>query len=130
MASIEYTSYKFNEPPLISEDLYKKIKGSRNNFNPFKFSFIKSYFAEFKTGILFFVIGAPIAFLLALPGIGVLNVIAGIWCLLAFGLFFSGMLSTFSYFGFLMQKAFYNRKLMRNIKSSIDYQDFKKKMTR
>ena len=130
MAQIQYTSYKFTEPQIISEELYNKIKISRNNFNPFKFSFIKSYLFEFKIGILFYLIGAPIAFLLAETQIGFFEVIAGIWAFVAFFAFLSGILSTLSFFTFLLQKASYNRKLMRKVKYSVDYKDFVLKMSK
>lgn len=132
MATIQYTKYTYIKPPIISIDTYKKIKNSLNqdpSYNPYKFSFFKSYYEEFKIGLLFLIIGVPISLLLTYTEIAFLEILAGIYGFLAIScIFFGGLQSTVSFFGFLFKKYTYYQKLMRNIRRSKDYFDFKEKM--
>lgn len=132
MARIQYTSYRFNTPLLISRDNYTSIKSSLSHdpkYNPFQFSYFQCYYEEFKVGIMLYLIGSPTAILLFESGVGFFEIIAVIYGCFAFGGLFGSLKSTFSFFGFLNSKQNYYTLLMRNLKSSIDYNDFKEKMT-
>tara|TARA_B100001758_G_C18212045_1_gene505620 strand:- start:357 stop:782 length:426 start_codon:yes stop_codon:yes gene_type:complete len=128
MATIQYTSYKFNKPKIISADIYVSIKNSLkrdHNYNPFKFSIIEGYYKEFNIGVKFILIGVPLAGLLASTGISVFEFIGAIYGFIAFSaIFFGGMQSSFSFIGFCLDKKNYYRKLLNFLKKSHDYSDF------
>jgi len=130
MATIQYTTYTFHKPQIISEEEYDKIKTNLNQFsayNPFPATGIfQSYYQEFKLGVKFFFIGGPIAGILASTEIGILEIIGGIWGFLAFGAIFGGgMQSSFSFLGFCFKKKAYYSSLLKKIKVSDDYNHFK-----
>ena len=128
MARIQYTSYKFNKPKIISADIYVSIKNSLkrdHNYNPFKFSILKSYYKEFNVGVKLILIGVPLAGLLASTGIYVFEIIGGIYGFIAFGVIFGGGIqSSFSFIGFCLNKKNYYRKLLNFLKKSHNYSDF------
>ena len=129
MATIQYTTYTFHKPQIISEEEYDKIKVSLNQFsayNPFPAPGIfQRYYQEFKLGVKFFFISGPIAGVLASTGIEILEIIGGIWAFLAFGAFFGGGIqSSFSFLGFCFKKKGYYSRLLKKIKVSDNYNDF------
>lgn len=128
MATIQYTTYRFNRPPLIDEEQYTVIKHklqSDPSFNPFKG---EGFYEKYKIVILLYVIGVPVALLLAATEVGFLEVIGGIYCFLALMGLFSLVPEWISYASYLASRNLYFKKLLNNIKKSSDYNHFKSLM--
>jgi hypothetical protein len=124
MATIQYTTYKFNKPPIISSDDYETLKEiltlkPEYNLNP-----PSSFIETFKVELIFLGVGA-IGFLIASLDLAEwLNWVGGIPAFLAFGSLFSSVPSMFSYLGFLSDKSNYYNKLKRDITKSSNYTEF------
>ena len=136
MARVQYTTYKFTSPDLISEDEYNSLKDlitHNPNHNPFKGKIAE----EIKRFIYFYIIGAPVSFLCV--GLGdtisfewistIFYIIGGIIALMLFGGLSSVIPTIFSYLGYLTKRKLYFNKLRRSIKKSTDYNEFVKMMT-
>lgn len=128
MATIQYTTYSFNPPALINEEQYTIIKHklqSDPSFNPFKG---EGFYEKYKIIILLYVIGIPVALLLAATEVGWLEVIGGFYCFLALTGLFSFVPEWISYASFLASRNLYFKELLNNIKKSSDYNQFKSLM--
>jgi len=125
MATIQYTTYTFHKPPLIDENQYDSIRLNlqhHKNYKPFP---VESFWEKFKILILFYIVGLPVAGLLASLEIGFLEVIAGIYAFLMFGALFSFIPEWISYLKFLTVRKFYYSKLLKKLKTSEDYFHFR-----
>ena len=125
MATIQYTTYKFNRPPLIDENQYNLIKENlkfNQNYNPFP---VESFWQKFKVIILLYVVGLPIAGVLALTEVGFLEIISAIYSFLLVMALFSFIPEWISYLNFLARRKFYYSKLLKKIKISDDYFHFR-----
>jgi len=135
MAKIEYTTYKFNYPKLISEDEYNSLKElltHNPNHNPFKGKLPNEILALVKM----YLFGIPICALCGyLSDIIKIEWISGILILIVvmfgFGLFiglFTTVLFTLSsYIKYNIKRKIYYNKLRKNITNSVDYHEFVKK---
>ena len=112
MATIQYTTYRFHKPTLIDENEYNSIRlnlQSNPSYNPFPF---ESFWEKFKIPILLYIIGLPLASLLASFEIGFFEVIAGIYAFFLFGALFSFIPEWISYLKFLTMRKFYYSRLL------------------
>ena len=120
MATIQYTSYTFHKPPLIDENTYNSIKRNlKNNLNHNPFQ-TDSFWEKYKTSILLYIAGGPLAMLLASLEIGFLEVICAIYGFLLFGGLFSLIPEWISYLKFLGFRKYYYSRLMKKLKISRD----------
>lgn len=126
MATIQYTTYTFHKPPLIGEEKYNLIKSNLKvdpSYNPFP---IENFYQKFRIEILMYIVGGPIAGILASTEIGFLEVIAGIYAFLLFGgLIGGGLMTASSYLKFLVKRRIYYSRLMKNLRLSEDYFQFR-----
>ena len=125
MATLQYTTYTFHKPPLINEIRYSSIKlnlKNNPNHNPFK---IESFWEKFKISILLYIAGGPLAVLLASLEIGFLEVICGIYGFLLLSGLFSLIPEWISYLKFLGFRKYYYSRLMKKLKISKDYFEFR-----
>ena len=125
MATIQYTTYRFHKPPLIEENEYNSIRLNlqRNpSYNPFPF---ESFWEKFKIPILLYIIGLPLAGLLASFEVGFFEVIAGIYAFFLFGALFSFIPEWISYLKFLTMRKFYYSRLLKKLRKSEDYFHFR-----
>ena len=125
MATIQYTSYTFHRPPLISEEQYNSIKKNLQhspNYNPFP---IESFFEKYKIPILIYVIGTPIAYFFTETGVDLFEIIGIFLFLFAFGGLFSLVPEWISYLSFLAKRGIYYKKLLSNLRKSSDYFHFR-----
>lgn len=124
MATIQYTTYRFNRPPLISSDDYETLKEilterPDHNINP-----PSSFVETFKGELIFLGIGA-VGFLIASLDLAEwLNWVGGIPAFFAFFSLFSFVPSMLSYVGFVSDKSSYYGKLKRDIINSKNYTEF------
>ena len=130
MATIQYTSYTFNEPDIINESQYSLIKEKLKlspKYNPFP---TEGFFKKFKTVLLIYLFGIPTALFIFNFGYiwGGFEVIAGIFGFLAFGMLFSFIPEAMSYIKFLLQRYNYYEQLMRCLKRSNNYHEFRNLM--
>ena len=125
MATIHYTTYTFHRPPLISEEQYnfikKKLQHSRN-YNPFP---IESFFEKYKISILSYLIGTPLAYFFTETGIGLFEIIGGLFFLFAIGGLLSLVPEWTSYLFFLVKRRSYYSELLFNLRKSNDYFHFR-----
>ena len=122
---IEYTTYRFNRPTLISENEYLIIKNklvTEPNFNPFK---IETFYSKFKILILIYSIGSPISFGLLQTDNDILSFIGGAFLFFAFFGSFSIVPEWLSYLTYIGKFKFYHFNLLKKIKKSNDYDHFK-----
>ena len=125
MATIQYTKYTFQKPPLIDENIYNIIKLNLKNTPNHKPFPIESFWGKFKISILSYIVGGPIALVLGSLNIDFLLVISGIYFI---GLFFgcaSIMPEWISYLKFLGYRKYYFSRLMKKLKISNNYLEFK-----
>ena len=128
MATIKYTIHTFHRPPLISEQQYNSIKKNLQqtpNYIPFP---IEGFFKKFMKPILIYVIGTPIAIILGESGVGLFELMAGLFLLVAIGGLFSLVPEWISYLSFLAKRGKYYRGLLSNLKKSNDYLHFRELM--
>ena len=129
MATISWTSYTFNKPALISKDNYINIKNSVKsyspNYNPFPKAegFLKKYNILLKI----YFIGTPVSILCMNWG----NIwegfewIGGIFLFLLGGGLFSFIPEWISYSRYVYTSNNYYRNLMKNLRKSNNYNEFK-----
>lgn len=125
---IEYTLYYFDEPKIISEDLYKNIKNELIINSKYKFvEKTKSYFKEFKfkfqlLGIISIL--ASILFLIdSKPNSLLYGIKIGIGIALFLGYLFT-LFESMTYFEFLYKRLIYYKRMKKYILKSFDYNDF------
>lgn len=133
MATIQYTTYKFHKPSLITNQDYDDIKKciqSDPNYNPFPKTpgFFNNFKRELKIGGIGIIISALI---LALGeaiwwGFSIIGGI-GLWIFVGSAIF-SGIPTSLSYMKYMSSYSIYYRTLRKTIKNSNDYNDFKQKM--
>ena len=125
---IRYKTYVFNIPKILSKEEYQNTKKliSKTGYSPFEISIVKSYYNEFKIASLFYMSG-PVFGLGILLEAPILSAMFIIWVVLFF-MSFSILFSSAAYVGFLTLKKKYYQELFLNIKNSIDYEDFLKKI--
>lgn len=125
MATIQYTTYTFHRPPLITEETYNSIKKRlihHSDFNPFP---IEGFFEKFKLSILIYVIGYPVAYFFIETGVTLFEFIGGFFFITTiFGLF-SLVPEWISYLFFLAKRGRYYRGLLSNLNKSNDYFHFR-----
>ena len=138
MATIQWTSYNFNKPPLPNESEYILIKESlktNSSYNPYS---AESFFSKFQMGLLGYIIGGPLAALLYTFGenlsywdfilieyLGYLLMFAsGFYCFILFGGLFNAIPTSISYIKYLINHKIYYNNLLKNIRISSDYDHF------
>jgi hypothetical protein len=124
MATIQYTTYRFNRPPLISSDDYETLKDILTERPEYSINPPSSFVETFKGEIIFLGIGA-VGFLIASLDLAEwLNWVGGIPAFFAFFSLFSFVPSMLSYVGFVTDKSSYYGKLKRDIINSKNYTEF------
>ena len=124
MATIQYTTYRFNRPPLISSDDYETLKEILTERPEYSINPPSSFVETFKGELIFLGIGA-VGFLIASLDLAEwLNWVGGIPALFAFFSLFSFVPSMLSYVGFVSDKSSYYGKLKRDIINSKNYTEF------
>ena len=124
MATIQYTTYRFNRPPLISSDDYETLKEILTERPEYNINPPSSFIETFKGELIFLSIGAVGLLIASLDIAEWLNWVGGIPAFFAFGSLFSFVPSMFSYLGFVSEKASYYGKLKRDIINSKNYTEF------
>lgn len=124
MATIQYTTYRFNTPPTLIESDYETLKqllseNSHHNINP-----PSSFVETFKGQLIFLGIGALGLLIASLDLAEWLNWVGGIPAFIAFFSLFSFVPSMFSYLGFLSSKSSYYSRLKNDIIKSNNYKEF------
>jgi hypothetical protein len=124
MATIQYTTYRFNRPPLISSDDYETLKEILTERPEYSINPSSSFVETFKGELIFLGIGA-VGFLIASLDLAEwLNWVGGIPAFFAFFSLFSFVPSMLSYVGFVSDKSSYYGKLKRDIINSKNYTEF------
>lgn len=124
MATIQYTTYRFNRPPLISSDDYETLKEILTERPEYSINPPSSFVETFKGELIFLGIGA-VGFLIASLDLAEwLNWVGGIPAFFAFFSLFSFVPSMLSYVGFVSDKSSYYGKLKRDIINSKNYTEF------
>jgi hypothetical protein len=124
MATIQYTTYRFNRPPLISSDDYETLKDILTERPEYSINPPSSFVETFKGELIFLGIGA-VGFLIASLDLAEwLNWVGGIPAFFAFFSLFSFVPSMLSYVGFVTDKSSYYGKLKRDIINSKNYTEF------
>jgi hypothetical protein len=124
MATIQYTTYRFNRPPLLSSDDFEILKEILTEKPDYNINPPSSFVETFKGEIIYLSIGAA-GFLIAKLNIAEwLNLVGGIFAFLAFFSLLSFVPSMLSYFEFYSNKSKYYSKLMRDIIKSNNYTEF------
>jgi hypothetical protein len=124
MATIQYTTYRFNRPPLISSDDYETLKDILTERPEYSINPPSSFVETFKGELIFIGIGA-VGFLIASLDLAEwLNWVGGIPAFFAFFSLFSFVPSMLSYVGFVTDKSSYYGKLKRDIINSKNYTEF------
>jgi len=124
MAIIQYRSFKFYEPSLISSDEFETLKEVLNERPGFNINPPSSFVATFKVELIIFGFGGIGLLLLSLDLPERLQWLAVIPLFFAFPLLFSFVPSVLTYLAFLVQKALYYRKLKIDILKSSNYEEF------
>ena len=128
MATIQYTTYTFNKPPLIDEKTYTIIKNRLKSTPDYDMFQIESFYEKYKVLILTYLIGGPISIFCVDSGIGFLEIISVFFLLiLGFGLF-SQIPEWISYASYLFERNKYYKNLNSNLKISNDYLHFRELM--
>lgn len=124
MATIEYTKYQFNKPPLIANDDYEILKEILTENPDFNINPPSSFFETFKRELSILGIGA-IGFLIAsLDLVEWLNWVGGIPAFFAFFSLLSFVPSMSSYLGLLSDKSRYYKRLKKDVLKSSNYEEF------
>ena len=124
MATIQYTTYRFNRPPLISSDDYETLKEILTERPEYSINPPSSFVETLKGELIFLGIGA-VGFLIASLDLAEwLNWVGGIPAFFAFFSLFSFVPSMLSYVGFVSDKSSYYGKLKRDIINSKNYTEF------
>lgn len=124
MATIQYTTYRFNRPSLISSDDYETLKEILTERPEYNINPPSSFVETFKGELLFLGIGA-VGFLIASLDLAEwLNWVGGIPAFFAFFSLFSFVPSMLSYLGFISDKSSYYSELKRDIIKSNNYNEF------
>ncbi len=126
MARIQYTTYRFNQPPLISSGDYETLKEILTEKPEYNLNPPSSFIETFKGELIFLGIGAIGMLIASLDLAEWLNWVGGIPAFFAFGSLFSFVPSMFSYLGFLSDKSSYYGKLKKDINKSSNYAEFTK----
>lgn len=124
MATIQYTTYRFNRPPLISSDDYETLKEILTERPEYNINPPSSFVETFKGELIFLGIGAVGLIIASLDLAEWLNWVGGIPAFFAFGSLFSFVPSMLSYLGFISDKSSYYGKLKRDIIKSNNYTEF------
>jgi hypothetical protein len=125
MATIQYTSYRFNPPSPLKEDDFNTLKellndNSRLNINP-----NSSFIETFKVELIIFGIGIICGFIASFDIAEWINLIFGIPAFfIGISFLLSFLPSFFSYLGFVSDKSSYYSKLKKDIIKSNTYIDF------
>jgi hypothetical protein len=124
MATIQYTTYRFNRPPLISSDDYETLKEILTERPEYSINPPSSFVETFKGELIFLGIGAVGFIIASLDLAEWLNWVGGIPAFFAFFSLFSFVPSMLSYVGFVSDKSSYYGKLKRDIINSKNYTEF------
>lgn len=124
MATIQYTTYRFNKPPLISSDDYETLKEILTERPDYNINPPSSFVETFKGELIFLGIGAIGLLIVSLDLAEWLNWVGGIPAFFAFFSLFSFVPSMLSYLGFVADKSSYYGKLKGDIIKSNNYTEF------
>ncbi|BDB53060.1 hypothetical protein [Flavobacterium ammonificans] len=124
MATVQYTTYNFNTPPLISDSDFKILKDILTENPNYSINPSSSFIETFKVELIFLGIGLIGFYIASLDLADWLNWVGGIPAFLAFGSLFSFVPSMFSYLGYISDKSNYYRKLKKKIIKSENYNEF------
>jgi len=135
MATIQYRTFRFNTPPILSEDIFNELKKKLNQNSNFRikpnFNFTMEFVNTFKIDFILFGVGIAGGFIGLLGEENDIEWLMIIGYLLCFSLCFLGFIfsfipSFFSYLGYLSVKSSYYRKLKKDIKKANNYKEFLK----
>ncbi len=73
MATIQYTTYKFNKPPLIDEKTYTIIKNRLKTTPDYDMFQVESFYEKYKVLIQIYIIGGPISIFCVNSGVNFLE---------------------------------------------------------
>ena len=124
MATIQYVTYRFNRPPLISRDDYETLKEILTERPDYNIKPPSSFVETFKGELILLGIGAVGLLIASLDLAEWLNLVGGIPSFIAFFLLFSFVPTMLSYLGFISNKSSYYSKLKRNVIKSKYYAEF------
>ena len=124
MATIQYTTYRFNRPSMLIQSDYETLKELLSESPNYNLNPPNNFIDAFRGELIFLTVGAVSLLLLSLDIAEWLNWVGGISFFIAFFSLFSFVPSLFSYLGFLSAKARYYSSLRRDIVKSKDYNDF------
>lgn len=124
MATVQYTTYNFNTPPIISDNDFQILKDILTQNPNYDINPSSSFVETFKAELIFIGIGLIGCYLASLDLAEWLNWVGGIPAFLAFGSLFSFIPSMFSYLGYVSDKSNYYRKLKQKIINSENYNEF------
>jgi hypothetical protein len=124
MGRINYTSYKFNQPPNLTRDEYNSIKNQLINNPKIEINPPSFFLNTFKWEIVFIlvgILGGYVAYLNIVEWLTIIGLIPFAIILLGgYSIFFSML----SYLAFMADKSIYYSKLKKDIKNSLDYESF------
>ena len=124
MATIQYTTFSFNRPPLISIDDYGILKGIITEKPEYNITPPSDFVETFKGELIFLSIGS-LGLVVALLDLAEwLTWVGAIPAIFAFGSLFSFFPSMVSYLEFISDKSKYYGNLKRDIKNSNNYAEF------
>jgi hypothetical protein len=123
MATIKYTTYRFNKPPLITNGEYEILKEILTQKPEYNIEPPSNFVETFKYEFILLGIGG-VGFLIVLLKIDALFWVGGIPAILAFFSLFGLIPSIFSYLGFLSDKGNYYLDLKKDIIKSNNYTEF------
>lgn len=124
MATIQYTTFSFNRPPLISIDDYEILKGIITEKPEYNITPPSGFVETFKGELIFLSIGS-LGLVVALLDLAEwLTWVGAIPAIFAFGSLFSFFPSMVSYLEFISDKSKYYGNLKRDIKNSNNYAEF------
>jgi hypothetical protein len=124
VATIQYTTYRFNKPALITKGDYEILKDILTENPDYNINPPSSFVETFKRELIFLGIGA-LGFLIASIDLAEwLNWVGGIPAIFAFFSLLSIGPSIFSYIGFLSDKSRYYNRLKKDIVNSHNYAEF------
>lgn len=125
MATIQYTSYRFNKPSDLTEMDYKTLKELLNDNSKLNINPTSSFVETFKGELIMLVIGIVCGIIASFDIAEWLNWVFEIPAfIVGIAFMFSLLPSFFSYFGFVSDKSSYYSKLKKDIIKSNTYIDF------
>jgi hypothetical protein len=124
MATIQYTTFRFNKPVLLSDVDFETLKEILNESPEYNINPPSNIYETFKGELILLGVGVIGLLISSLDIAEWLNWVGGIPAFIAFLSLLSFIPSLFSYLSFLSVKFNYYRKLKNDIIKSTNYAEF------